>query len=149
MDISIRNIEQEITARQGFQRDTEEVFAEVHFKAIQRHRDTNMNLVIIAGGQNGLQAPHYHKDGFDFFVVLHGQGWLHTADLVDETIGASGWKQKRVSSGDAYAVEPHQIHCLLNDGTEELVFLNVSPAAHMDADYFAIEATDLEALRRA
>lgn len=149
MDVRILNTKHEIKAGQGFQRDSVEVHADVHFKAIQRYLDTQMNLVVIAGGQKGLQVPHYHKKGFDFFVVLEGKGWLHTADLVGGRISAKGWQHLRVQAGDSYGVEPNQVHCLLNDGAEDLVFLNVSPVCHMDDDYFAIEDFDPDSLRRA
>lgn len=147
MDVKILNIEDEIKARQGFQRDTVEILAEVYFKTIQSYLDTRMNLVVITGGQNGLQLPHYHKKGFDFFVVLEGQGLLHTADLADGLICADGWQQQRLKAGDSYAVQPGQIHCLLNDGVADLTFLNISPAGHMEADYFVFEGVDHDILR--
>lgn len=149
MDVKILNIEHEIKARQGFQRDTVEIHAEVSFKTIQSHLDTRMNLVVIAGGQNGLQLPHYHKKGFDFFVVLEGQGLLHTADLADGLICAEGWRHQRLKAGDSYSVQPGQVHCLLNDGVADLAFLNVSPAGHMDADYFVFDGVDYGSLRQA
>jgi quercetin dioxygenase-like cupin family protein len=106
-----------------------------------------MNVVIMTGGRNGLQLPHYHKHGFDFFVVLQGRGWLHTADLEDGQITAAGWRHQRLERGDSYGIEPNQAHCLLNDESEDLVFLNISPAAHMSTDYFVVDDVDLSILR--
>lgn len=143
MNETISNLYQEITNRQDFQRDTEEVFAEVHFKCVQRYLDTNMSLVVIAGGQRGMQLPHYHKQGFDFFVVLQGRGLLHTADIQDGQV-STAWHHQRVEKGDSYAIDPYRAHCLLNDGDEDLVFLNMSPAAHRTDDYFVIKDVHLD-----
>jgi quercetin dioxygenase-like cupin family protein len=147
IDVIVRNLDQEIRERQGFQLDTEEVLAEVHFKTVQHYLDAHMNVVIMTGGRNGLQLPHYHKHGFDFFVVLQGRGWLHTADLEDGQITAAGWRHQRLERGDSYGIEPNQAHCLLNDESEDLVFLNISPAAHMSTDYFVLNDVDLSILR--
>lgn len=147
IDTIVRNLHQEISERDGFQRDAEEVSAEVHFKLVQHYLDTNMNVVVITGGKNGLQIPHYHKHGFDFFVVLQGRGWLHTADLVDGQITAAGWQHQRLESGDSYGIEPNKAHCLLNNESEDLIFLNISPAAHMSMDYFVLDDVDLSSLR--
>jgi quercetin dioxygenase-like cupin family protein len=147
IDVIVRNLDQEIRERQGFQLDTEEVLAEVHFKTVQQYLNTHMNVVIMTGGRNGLQLPHYHKHGFDFFVVLQGRGWLHTADLEDGQITTAGWRHQRLERGDSYCIEPNQAHCLLNDESEDLVFLNISPAAHMSTDYFVVDDVDLSILR--
>lgn len=146
-DLIVRNLDQEIIERQGFQLDSEETLAEVHFKTVQRHLDTQMNVVIMTGGNSGLQVPHYHKHGFDFFVVLQGRGWLHTADVEDGQISAAGWRHQRLERGDSYSIEPNQAHCLLNDQADDLVFLNLSPAAHMSTDYFVLDDVDLNSLR--
>lgn len=147
IDLTIRNLQQEIKARIDFQRDSVEVLAEVHYKTVQHYLDTHMNVVVMTGGRNGLQLPHYHKHGFDFFVVLQGRGWLHTADLMDGQITAEGWRHQRLESGDSYGVEPNQAHCLLNDDSKDLVFLNISPARHMSTDYFVLDDVDLNSLR--
>lgn len=147
MDQTIRSLYKEISERQGFQRDTVEIYAEVHAKRIQHHGDTNMNLVVITGGQRGLQLPHYHKQGFDFFVVMQGQGWLHTADAQNEQL-TTEWHHQRVESGDCYSIDPYRAHCLLNDDDADLVFLNVSPAAHAGDDYFAVDTIHVDILRQ-
>ena len=147
IDVIVSNLDQEIRERQGFQLDTEEVLAEVHFKTVQQYLDTHMNVVIMTGGVDGLQVPHYHKHGFDFFVVLQGHGWLHTADLEDGQVTAAGWRHQRLERGDSYGIEPNQAHCLLNDENEDLVFLNISTAAHMTTDYFVLADVDLNSLR--
>jgi quercetin dioxygenase-like cupin family protein len=146
IDVIVRNLDQEIRERQGFQLDTEEVLAEVHFKTVQQYLDTHMNVVIMTGGIDGLQVPHYHKHGFDFFVVLQGNCWLHTADLEDGQITAAGWRHQHLERGDSYGIEPNQAHCLLNGESEDLVFLNISPAAHMTTDYFVLDDVDLNSL---
>jgi quercetin dioxygenase-like cupin family protein len=147
IDVIVSNLDQEIRERQGFQLDIEEVLAEVHFKTVQQYLDTHMNVVIMTGGVDGLQVPHYHKHGFDFFVVLQGHGWLHTADLEDGQVTAAGWRHQRLERGDSYGIEPNQAHCLLNDENEDLVFLNISTAAHMTTDYFVLADVDLNSLR--
>lgn len=147
IDVIVSNLDQEIRERQGFQLDTEEVLAEVHFKTVQQYLDTHMNVVIMTGGVDGLQVPHYHKHGFDFFVVLQGHGWLHTADLEDGQVTAAGWRHQRLERSDSYGIEPNQAHCLLNDENEDLVFLNISTAAHMTTDYFVLADVDLNSLR--
>ncbi|WP_255121001.1 hypothetical protein [Synechococcus lacustris] len=38
-------------------------------------------------------------------------------------------------------------HCLLNDQSNDLVFLNLSPAAHMSTDYFVLEEVNLISTR--
>ena len=147
IDVIVSNLDQEIRERQGFQLDIEEVLAEVHFKTVQQYLDTHMNVVIMTGGVDGLQVPHYHKHGFDFFVVLQGHGWLHTADLEDGQVTAAGWRHQRLERGDSYGIEPNQAQCLLNDENEDLVFLNISTAAHMTTDYFVLADVDLNSLR--
>ena len=147
IDVIVSNLDQEIRERQGFQLDTEEVLAEVHFKTVEQYLDTHMNVVIMTGGVDGLQVPHYPKHGFDFFVVLQGHGWLHTADLEDGQVTAAGWRHQRLERGDSYGIEPNQAHCLLNDENEDLVFLNISTAAHMTTDYFVLADVDLNSLR--
>ena len=147
IDVIVSNLDQEIRERQGFQLDIEEVLAEVHFKTVEQYLDTHMNVVIMTGGVDGLQVPHYHKHGFDFFVVLQGHGWLHTADLEDGQVTAAGWRHQRLERGDSYGIEPNQAHCLLNDENEDLVFLNISTAAHMTTDYFVLADVDLNSLR--
>ena len=79
-----------------------------------------MNVVIMAGGTSGLQVPDYRKHGFDFFVVLQGCGWLHTADVEDGQISAAGWRHQRLERGDSYSIEPNKAHCLLNDQSNPL-----------------------------
>ncbi len=64
----------------------------------------------MAGGTSGLQVPHYHKHGFDFFVMLQGCGWLHTADVEDGQISAAGWRHQRLERGDSYSIEPNKAH---------------------------------------
>ena len=119
----------------------------MHFKTVQRYLDTQMNLVIMAGGTSGLQVPHYHKHGFDFFVMLQGCGWLHTADVEDGQISAAGWRHQRLERGDSYSIETNKAHCLLKDQSNDLVFLNLSPAAHMSTDYFVLEEVNLISTR--
>jgi len=101
----------------------------------------------MAGGTSGLQVPHYRKHGFDFFVVLQGCGWLHTADVEDGQISAAGWRHQRLERGDSYSIETNKAHCLLKDQSNDLVFLNLSPAAHMSTDYFVLEEVNLISTR--
>ena len=147
VDLIISNIQRDLDGRQGFQRDAEEVSAEVHYKNILRHDDIRMNIVIIAGAKSGSQLPHYHRHGFDFFVVLRGQGLLHMADLIDGCVSAKGWQHRRLEVDDSYGVSPNQAHFIQNLSKEDFVFLNVSPAGHMTTDYFGLDDVDLEGLK--
>jgi mannose-6-phosphate isomerase-like protein (cupin superfamily) len=147
MDFNVRNIERELEAMHGFQVDADETRAFVRYKNILRHDDIRMNLVVITGGQNGMQLPHYHKHGFDFFVVLRGQGILYTADVIDGCISDAGWQHLCLEVNDSYAVAPSQAHCLQNATPEDLVFLNVSPAEHMTTDYYVFDDIDHETFR--
>jgi quercetin dioxygenase-like cupin family protein len=147
MDLLVSNIQRELDEMQGFQRDSEEIRAQVHYKNILRHDDIRMNIVVIAGGQSGSQIPHYHRHGFDFFVVLRGQGLLYTADVIDGCVSAKGWHHRRLEADDSYGVSPNQAHFIQNLSKEDFVFLNVSPAGHMTTDYFVLDGVDLEGLK--
>ena len=149
VDLIVSNIKLELDGREGFQRDSEEICAQVHYKNILRHDDIRMNIVVIAGGQSGSQLPHYHRHGFDFFVVLRGQGLLHTADVIDGCVSAKGWQHRRLEADDSYGVSPNQAHFIQNVSKEDFVFLNVSPAGHMTTDYFVLDGVDLESLKGA
>ncbi len=65
---------------------------------------------------------HHHQRAKQLFVVQHGE-------LVIEVEGQ--WH--RLTSGDSLTVEPGQHHTAMNQGTADVVFLNISsPSAHGD-----------------
>jgi quercetin dioxygenase-like cupin family protein len=149
MDVLVSNIQRELDALQGFQRDLEEICAHLLYKHLLRHDGIRLAIVVIAGGQNGSQLPHYHRHGFDFFVVLRGQVLLHTADVIDGCISAKGWQHRHLVPNDAYGVSPHQAHFIQNVSKEDFFFLNVSPAGRMTTDYFVLDGVDLESFKLA
>ena len=71
----------------------------------------------------------------------------HSELSTDLAVTAEGWRHQRVESGDSYGIDPNQAHCLLNDESDDLVFLNISPAAHMTTDYVVLADVDLNSLR--
>lgn len=74
----------------------------------------------------GIIKPHYHKKRKEIFYVLKGNGILWVGN--DRT---------RRKPGDFILCEPGEMHGVINDTNEELVWLNFKINAVKDDTYWS------------
>ena len=81
-------------------------------------------------------APHYHKAGNDFFLVLSGRCVLYIADIDKDGKTHLNAQRLKLKAGDAYSVPPNVIHSIENPHNEEITIINVAPKNHLTTDTF-------------
>ena len=70
---------------------------------------------------------HYHKVTEEIYFIMSGTGLM--------TIGDSS---KRVRPGDAIPILPGEVHCIQNDGEEELKLLCCCSPAYEHSDTYMV-----------
>lgn len=79
----------------------------------------------------GNVNPHFHRHGFEPYLVLSGEGYIYIGNVVDEMVI---WNApKSVASGDLIEIQENEVHCLSNPAgsIKPLDFVFACPPAHL------------------
>lgn len=129
--------------RSGFTRVEEETRGRIYAKTCLTHDMTAMKVVIIKGGRDNIQLPHFHQGGFDFFMVVGGRGRVHVAPVVNGRAADESWTHYELVPGSFYSISPGQAHCIQNLSEDDFIFANVAPNEHSASDYVLLPRTDI------
>ena len=129
---AIINFHEEIKHRDAWTRDPNPLYPMDARELFDIGSDHQTTLVRMKPGAE--QHAHYHRLGGDIFVILQGSGTLTTAPLDKEGIPLSENISQPVKPGDIYSIKTMEMHTLLNTGSEDLVWLNIAPSDHNEAD---------------
>jgi len=79
-------------------------------------------------------TPHYHNDGSEIYVILSGQGMMHTW-------AATGYSRSShlVKRGDTFKLAPGTVHQLENNGIGKLILLFACHPSHLTDDRIVVE----------
>jgi mannose-6-phosphate isomerase-like protein (cupin superfamily) len=93
----------------------------------------NMTVTWVDVAPGAEQRAHSHPDSEQVYVIVRGQGRMSVAGDVEQ-----------VREGDLVFIPPATTHAIVNDGTEELVYVTAaSPAVSMDEMYREELAADV------
>ena len=104
---------------------------------LDENTDTSSSLIRLYPGTT--QPPHFHRAGADIFFILSGEGILRTATLNPDERSGSDWVEHSLKAGALYSIKPMEIHGVQNTGTEDIIWLNISPTTHETTDYFPLD----------
>jgi mannose-6-phosphate isomerase-like protein (cupin superfamily) len=99
------------------------------------HRNSsirNQSLAEATIGPGVLTELHYHKVTEEIYFITRGTGVM--------TLGN---RTCRVTTGDAIAIPPGQIHQILNDGDEDLVLLCCCAPGYEHSDTYLVSPDSL------
>ena len=104
---------------------------------LDENTDTASSLLRLYPGLT--QPPHFHRVGADLFFILSGTGILRTATVNPDERSASNWEEHPLKAGDFYSIKPMEVHGIQNTGTDDIIWLNISPTAHETTDYVPLD----------
>jgi len=104
---------------------TGEVIYELVGAASGDQANHSLAWILISPGKSS--APHYHKISQETYFILSGRGWMQ----VDG-------KEYVLGPNQACTIEPGEIHQIMNQGKEDLVFLAVCVPAWVPEDSFEV-----------
>lgn len=149
MALQIHSLTEAMQALSGYEKDVVETQGDIAVKVLLSHPAAAMKIVVIKGGAENIQLPHYHAEGFDFFVVIQGRGRVHVAPVINGEAPNDSWSHVEVVPGDCYSIQPGLGHCIQNVSKEDLIFVNVAPNEHTSSDYVTLDKTESELLMAA
>lgn len=146
MELPIHALTEAMQSLSGFEHDVVETHADVAVKVLLSHPSAAMKIVVIKGGEDNIQLPHYHAEGFDFFVVIQGRARVHVAPVINDEAPDDSWSHFELVPGDCYSIQPGVGHCIQNFSEEDLIVINVAPHEHASSDYITLDKTQPELL---
>jgi len=149
MELRIHALPEAMQALSGYDKDVVETHADVAVKVLLSHPSAAMKIVLIKGGKDNIQLPHYHAEGFDFFVVIQGRARVHVVPVINGEASDGSWSHVELVPGDCYSIQPGLGHCIQNFSEEDLIVVNVSPHEHASSDYITLDTTVPERLMAA
>lgn len=74
--------------------------------------------------------PHFHRNGDEVYIILGGNGVIHTWDAEDPSCVQS----QAIEGGSVFRISPGTVHQLENNGTQPLVLLFACAPDHLGSD---------------
>lgn len=74
--------------------------------------------------------PHFHKKTEETYLILSGTATIQIQD-----------EQLDITTGEAVLIEPGEVHQIMNNGEENLVFIAVCVPAWQPGDSFEVKST--------
>jgi mannose-6-phosphate isomerase-like protein (cupin superfamily) len=78
--------------------------------------------------------PHFHCLGDEVYVILGGNGVIHTWDVE----APSSVESQAIGNGAVFRIPPKTAHRLENNGEEPLILLFACAPDHLGSDRFAV-----------
>ena len=78
----------------------------------------------------GTAMPHFHKETEETYLILSGTATIQIQD-----------EQLVLTAGEAVLIEPGEVHQIINNGEENLVFIAVCVPAWQPGDSFEVKST--------
>jgi len=91
------------------------------------------NISANVGKIEGQVQAHFHEDAEEIYLILEGEGVMHTGKPVGN--GKTAWETPaKVKEGDIFLVPKKTVHCLKNSGKKTLIIAFFSSPPFLGKD---------------